>query len=98
RTVVDLIAARPVHLAIVEGIKTMTGGEGPWIDEELKLVSPGVMVGGPNPVSTDAVAMAGRGSDAMASRGTPPFERCDSTLKLAEEAGIGTRDLKRIEV
>ena len=98
RTVVDLIAARPVHLAIVEGIKTMTGGEGPWIDEELKLVSPGVMVAGLNPVSTDAVAMAVMGFDAMADRGTPPFERCDSTLKLAEEAGIGTRDLKRIEV
>ena len=98
RTVVDLIAARPVHLAIVEGIKTMTGGEGPWIDEELTLVSPGVMVAGLNPVSTDAVAMAVMGFDAMADRGTPPFERCDSTLKLAEEAGIGTRDLKRIEV
>ena len=35
RTVVDLCAARPIHLAIVEGIKTMTGGEGPWIREEL---------------------------------------------------------------
>ena len=34
----------------------------------------------------------------MADRGTPPFERCDSTLKLAEDVGIGTRDLKRIEV
>jgi hypothetical protein len=34
----------------------------------------------------------------MAERGTPPFERCDSTLKLAEDAGLGTRDLKRIEV
>ena len=31
RTVVDLVAARPIHLAIVEGVKSMTGGEGPWI-------------------------------------------------------------------
>jgi hypothetical protein len=38
------------------------------------------------------------GFDPMADRGTPPFERCDSTLKLAEDAGLGTRDLKRIEV
>jgi uncharacterized protein (DUF362 family) len=98
RTVVDLVAARPVHLAIIEAIKTMTGGEGPWIGEELKLVAPGVMVAGLNPVNTDAVAMAVMGYDPMADRGTPPFERCDSTLKLAEEAGIGTRDLKRIEV
>jgi hypothetical protein len=98
RTVVDLIAARPIHLAIVEGIKTMTGGEGPWIREKLEGVAPGVMVAGLNPVTTDAVAMAVMGFDPMADRGTPPFERCDSTLKLAEEAGLGTRDLKRIEV
>src|SRR5580692_5620309 len=29
---------------------------------------------------------------------TPPFIRGDNSLRLAEEAGIGTRDLKRIEV
>ena len=92
------MAARPVHLAIVEAIKTMSGGEGPWVGEDLKAVAPGVMVAGLNPVSTDAVAMAVMGFDAMADRGTPPFEGCDNTLKLAEEAGIGTRDLKRIEV
>ncbi len=98
RTVVDLVAARPIHLAIVEGIKTMTGGEGPWIREQCKGVSPGILVAGTNPVTTDAVSMAVMGFDPMADRGTPPFERCDSTLKLAEEAGLGTRDLKRIEV
>ncbi|HEY2013647.1 MAG TPA: hypothetical protein VGH38_09115, partial [Bryobacteraceae bacterium] len=31
-------------------------------------------------------------------RGKAPFETCDSTLRLAEEHGVGTRDLKRIEV
>ena len=98
RTVVDLISARPIHLAIVEGIKTMTGGEGPWIREILKPAEPGVMLAGTNPVNTDAVAMAMMGFDPMADRGTPPFEKCDSTLKLAEGVGLGTRDLKRIEV
>ena len=98
RTVVDLISARPIHLAIVEGIKTMTGGEGPWIREDLQPAAPGVIVAGTNPVTTDAVCMALMGFDPMAERGTPPFERCDSTLKLAEDVGIGTRDLKRIEV
>ena len=98
RTVVDLISARPIHLAIVEGVKTMTGGEGPWIREELTGVAPGVIVAGLNPVNTDAVCMSVMGFDPMADRGTPPFESCDSTLKLAEAAGLGTRDLKRIEV
>lgn len=98
RVVVDLVAARPIHLAIVEGIKTMAGGEGPWVYEDIKAIAPGVVVAGLNPVNTDAVAMALMGFDPMADRGTPPFERCDSTLKLAEEAGLGTRDLRRIEV
>lgn len=98
RTVVDLISARPIHLAVVEGIRTMTGGEGPWVGGDLKGVAPGVIVAGLNPVNTDAVCMSVMGFDPMADRGTPPFERCDSTLKLAEEAGAGTRDLGRIEV
>jgi hypothetical protein len=34
----------------------------------------------------------------MADRGTAPFETCDSTLRLAEQLGLGTRDLRRIEV
>ncbi len=98
RTVVDLVSARPIHLAIVEGIKTMTGGEGPWIREELRGVAPGLIVAGTNPVTTVAVSMALMGFDPMADRGTPPFEKCDSTLRLAEDVGLGTRDLKRIEV
>jgi uncharacterized protein (DUF362 family) len=98
RTVVDLVAARPIHLAIVEGIQTMTGGEGPWVGRGSRAVAPGVMVAGLNPVNTDAVSMALMGFDPMALRGTPPFERCDSTLALAESVGIGTRDLRRIEV
>jgi uncharacterized protein (DUF362 family) len=98
RTVVDLCAARPIHLAIVEGIRTMTGGEGPWITEELTGVNPGILVAGLNPVTTDAISMSLMGFDPMADRGTPPFERCDSIVKLAEAAGLGTRDLKRIEV
>src|ERR1019366_6372515 len=98
RIVTDLVSARPIHLAINDGVRTMTGGEGPWIREAEKVVNPGVIVAAPNPVTTDAVSMAVMGCDPMADRGTPPFETCDSTLRLAEDVGIGTRDLKRIEV
>jgi len=34
----------------------------------------------------------------MADRGTPPFETCDSTLRLAEQLGVGPRNLNQIEV
>ncbi len=96
RVVADLVAARPIHLAIIDGIHTMTGGEGPWAGS--RHVQPGLLVAGTNCVATDAVGMALMGFDPMADRGTPPFEKCDSTLRLAEQLGVGTRDLKQIEV
>jgi uncharacterized protein (DUF362 family) len=98
RVVADLVAARPIDLAIIDGVKSMTGGEGPWVPEGIAPASPEVLIAGTNPVATDAVAMAVMGFDPMGDRGTPPFEQCDSTLHLAERGGVGTRDLKRIEV
>jgi uncharacterized protein (DUF362 family) len=97
RAVVDLIAARPVDLQIVDGVKSLSGGEGPWAPG-IAPVQPGILVAGTNPVATDAVCMRLMGLDPMADRGTHPFETSDNMLRLAEEAGIGTRDLKRIEV
>lgn len=97
RVTVELAAARPIHLAIIDGVATMAGGEGPWV-QGVRAVRPGLLVAGTNCVAVDAVATALMGFDPMADRGTPPFERCVSTLRLAEELGIGTRDMRRIEV
>ena len=97
RVVADLVAARPIHLAIVDGIESMAGGEGPWCAGTIA-VAPGLMLAGLNPVCTDAVGTALMGYDPMADRGTPPFQKADNTMKLAEDHGVGTRDLKRIEV
>ena len=97
RVVADLVAARPLHLGILDGIHTMKGGEGPWTPGR-KHIKPGLLIAGMNCVNTDAVAMALMGFDPMADRGTPPFETSDSTLRLAEGLGVGTRDLRQIEV
>jgi len=97
RIVADLVAARPIDLAIVEAVRSMAGGEGPWVKPS-RAVRPGVLVAGTNCVATDAVCMAVMGYDPMAVRGVPPFEKCDSTLQLAEELGVGPRDLRRIEL
>jgi uncharacterized protein (DUF362 family) len=100
RVTADLVAARPIHLAVIDGIYTMTGGELPDQEKNFihQAVHPGVLVAGLNCVNTDAVATAVMGLDPMADRGAPPFEKCDSTLRLAEQLGVGTRDLTRIEV
>jgi hypothetical protein len=75
-----------------------------WADQKLVDLFQGgpiqlhVLLAGLNTVCVDAVGVAVMGFDPMADRGTAPFETCDSTLRLAEELGVGTRDLKRIEV
>ena len=78
----------------------MSGGEGPWCGEEmLKVTTPGVVIAGFNPVSTDAVATAVMGYDnPRAARGVKPFQDCDNHLLLAEQAGLGSADLAQIEV
>lgn len=95
--VADLAVARPIHLAIIDGVETTAGGEGPWI-RNLRVVKPGVLIAGLNPVCTDAVSAAVMGYNPRASRGTAPFQTCDNTLLLAEAHGVGSTDLRRIEV
>jgi uncharacterized protein (DUF362 family) len=98
RIVAELVTARPIDIAFIDGVETMAGGEGPWIRKNLRWVQPGVLILGTNPVTTDAVATAVMGYDPRADRGTTPFNDCDNTMKLAEALGAGTADLKRIEV
>jgi uncharacterized protein (DUF362 family) len=102
RVTVDILKARPVDLAIIDGIETQTAFEGAippaGYSRRIRPVKPGILVAGFNPVCTDAVAAALMGFDPSADRGKAPFENCDSTLKIAEEAGIGTRDLAKIEI
>jgi uncharacterized protein (DUF362 family) len=100
RITVDICAAAPIHLAIIDGITAMSGGEGPWCGEEhLKLTTPGVLIVGLNMVSTDAVGTAVMGyANPRAPRGVKPFQTCDNHLLLAEQAGLGIADLAQIDV
>lgn len=96
RIVADLCAARPVHLAILDGIKTMAGGQTPNLS--CTPVEPGVLMAGTNVVNTAAVAVAAMNYDPRAPRGAVPFERCDNKFLLAEQLGAGSCDLSRIEI
>ncbi len=97
RTIVDENLARPVHLAIVDGITTIRGGEG-WWNAGVSPIAPGVVVAGFGALSTDAVATAVMGFDARAPHYTAPFETRENHFLIAEEAGLGTADVSRIEV
>jgi len=96
RAIADLTAARPVHLAIMDGVKTMAGAQTP--DPRCTPIEPGVLIIGTNVVNTAAVAIAAMNYDPRAPKGTVPFERCDNKLLLAEQLGVGSADPAAIEV
>jgi uncharacterized protein (DUF362 family) len=97
RIVADLAGARPIDLAVVDGVDSIAGGEGEW-NKGVRRIRPGVLLAGLNPVAVDAVSMAVMGYDPKAGRGAAPFHRGDNTIALAAAAGLGTNDLSRIEV
>lgn len=97
RITAELSAARPIDIAFIDGIETLAGGEGPWI-RGIRVVQPGLLIAGFNAVCADAVATSLMGYDPRAPKGTAPFRNCDNTLLLAEGLGIGSADLRRIEV
>lgn len=90
RVTADQMAIRPIDLAIIDGVETVRGGEGPWVPD-LKKATPGVIIVGQNAVGTDSVAMTVMGLNPVSGRGS-------QHLQLAQSAGLGTTDIGRIEV
>jgi len=100
RIIAELCSARPVHLAIIDGVKAATGAETNYGSARIPqaAVNPGVLIAGTNPVATDAVAMSVMGFNPLADRGTAPFATADSMQRLGEDLGIGLRDPARNEI
>lgn len=98
RVVVDLNRARPINLALVDGIKTAEGGEVPWPGSKFAEVKPGVLIAGKNAAATDAVTTAAMGFDPTADYPAAPFLYADNHLNLAYQAGLGPNRLTEIEV
>jgi uncharacterized protein (DUF362 family) len=96
RQAVDDVGIRPIDLAIIDGIETVSGGEGPWI-RDLVARTPQLLLAGRNPVCTDTVATTVMGYDSMAAAATGPFPG-DNHLAIAAAVGLGTNNPKEIEV
>jgi uncharacterized protein (DUF362 family) len=96
RHTIDSLGIRPIDLTIIDGIETVSGGEGPWL-RELAVQKPGLLLAGRNPVCTDAVATKVMGYDPMAAAATGPFPG-DNHLAMAASLGLGTNDPREIEV
>jgi uncharacterized protein (DUF362 family) len=96
RVILDLNRARPIHLALIDGIKTGEGGEAPR--GTFNPVQPGVLLAGKDPVAADAVATAVMGFDPTIEPPAAPFLRGDNYLNMACDLGMGTNRLEEIEV
>ncbi len=95
--IVDLNRARPVNFALIDGIMTSEGGEGPWIPTMRAKVA-NVLIAGLNPVATDTVAAAVMWFDATASSSQAPFNGAANHIAMAAEKGLGTNKLAEIKV
>lgn len=96
RVIADLAGIRPIDLAIIDGVETVSGGEGPWCPD-LALQTPGLLLAGRNAVCTDAIAMVCMGCDPLSAARTGPFPG-DNHLALCAARGVGANDPGKIEV
>ena len=93
----DIFGARPADLNIVEGVRTIRGGEGHWNDH-IGLIEPKVLLAGRNGVCTDSVATAVMGFDPTAEYPNGPFLHGENHLNIAQSLGLGTNRLEEIEI
>jgi uncharacterized protein (DUF362 family) len=98
KVIMDLVRTRPIDLSIIDGINTTEGGEGPWVKNTFRMVKPGVIIAGKNPVATDSVATAVMGFNPNAGAFETPFVSSLNHLALACEQGLGTNLLDEIEL
>ncbi len=98
RSICDLFLARPVNLAIIDGIKNAEGGEGPW-DSTFQTAAYNVLLAGKEAVATDSVASFLMGNDPAAAKfQLPDGHQCDNYLELLHQKGLGTNQLSEIEI
>ncbi len=103
RSICDLNAARPVHFAVVDGIKNARGGEGVWNTNFVPSESH-ILFAGKDPVATDSIGAYLMGLDCEAEKLQLPGDNgygdteCDNYLNLLHAKGIGTNLLNEINI
>lgn len=98
RFVVDLAAAFPPDLTVIDGISTIQAAEGWWLGGMVTITRPGLLLAGRNPVCTDAVAAAVMGFNPEAPDRTWPFANGANHLALARRRGLGENRISEIEI
>ncbi len=98
RAICDLNLARPVHLAVIDGVKNARGGEGTW-NPTFAACEDHVLLAGKDPVATDSIMAHLMGNDPEAATvALPGGGQADNHLYLLHGKGIGTNQMNEIEV
>lgn len=98
RAICDLNLARPVQLAVVDGVRNAHGGEGVW-NPTFQLAEDHVLLAGKDPVATDNIAARLLGIDPeVETLPLPAGGRCDNHLELLSQKGAGVNRLQQIEI
>ena len=105
-SICDLNAARPVNLAVVDGIMNATGGEGTWCTN-FKPCSTHVLFAGLDPVATDSIGAYLMGLDCEAETlplpapltdGNATSSTTDNYLYKLNAKGVGTNQRSQINI
>jgi uncharacterized protein (DUF362 family) len=97
RSIADLFMARPIHLAVIDGIRNARGGEGVW-NPTFQLAQDHVLLAGKDPVATDSVSAWLMGHNpASATLRKPDGVQCDNHLELLHQKGMGTNQMGEIQ-
>jgi uncharacterized protein (DUF362 family) len=100
RSICDLNMARPVNLAVIDGIMNARGGEGTW-NSTFRTAEDHVLLAGKDPIAADSVAAYFMGIDPEAEKiplPNPDDGECDNYLYLLNKLGIGINQMNEIEV
>jgi uncharacterized protein (DUF362 family) len=98
RFIVDLAAAFPIDLVVIDGISAIQTAEGWWNGSMVSVTRPGLLLAGRNAVCTDAVAASVMGFEPDAPDRTWPFVNGTNYLALARRKGLGENRISEIEV
>jgi hypothetical protein len=98
RFIVDLAAAFPIHVTVLDGISVIQSAEGWWNGSMVSVTRPGLLLAGRNPVCTDAVAAAVMGFNPDAPDRSWPFVNGTNYLALARRRGLGENRLNELEI
>jgi hypothetical protein len=100
RSICDLNRARPVNLAVIDGIMNARGGEGTW-NSTFRTCEDHILLAGKDPVATDSVAAHFMGLNPEAEKlplPNPENGECDNHLFMLNQLGKGTNKMNEIQI